>query len=179
MNKLLSFILLVFSMHSVTASDVQETLKAAKEGDAYAQFDLGFMYVNGKGVAQDNKQAYIWFKKSADQGNASAQSRLCAMYIHSKGVQQDYSKAAVWCEKSAKQGHDYAKFDLGTMYINGDGVPQDYKKAYMWFSLVQYDGLDISQSMALIASKMTPEEINIAKDMSKLCLESSYSECDK
>ena len=32
----------------------------AKQGNAMAQFDLGFMYANGQGVPQDYVLAYMW-----------------------------------------------------------------------------------------------------------------------
>ncbi|HHQ4701489.1 TPA: hypothetical protein ACSP83_004108, partial [Aeromonas veronii] len=36
---------------------ISEVQKAAEQSDAKAQFLLGSMYVQGKGVAQDDKQA--------------------------------------------------------------------------------------------------------------------------
>jgi TPR repeat protein len=35
--------------------------KAANQGDARAQFDLGNMYLSGEGVLQDDKKAYMWW----------------------------------------------------------------------------------------------------------------------
>jgi FOG: TPR repeat, SEL1 subfamily len=40
----------------------------AKQGDVDAQFILGFMYANGKGVSQNDMEAVKWFKKAAEQG---------------------------------------------------------------------------------------------------------------
>jgi len=53
--------------------------KAAKQGDADAQFNLGIMYARGEGVVQDNKRALFWFKKSAAQGHVGAQNVLDAV----------------------------------------------------------------------------------------------------
>ena len=39
--------------------------KAAEQGDAGAQFNLGNMYGKGEGVSQDTKQAIVWFTKAA------------------------------------------------------------------------------------------------------------------
>ena len=52
----------------------------AEQGSADAQNDLGLLYANGYGVAQDDKQAAYWYRKSAEQGNANAQSNLAFMY---------------------------------------------------------------------------------------------------
>jgi TPR repeat protein len=46
--------------------------KAADQGDAKAQSNLGTMYAFGKGVLKDYKQAVYWYQKAADQGYASA-----------------------------------------------------------------------------------------------------------
>ena len=50
--------------------------KAADQGDAEAQMNLGLMYENGEGVEQDDKEAVKWYQKAADQGDALAQHIL-------------------------------------------------------------------------------------------------------
>lgn len=42
--------------------------KAAEQGDATAQNNLGVMYTNGLGVGQDYAQAVEWYRKAAEQG---------------------------------------------------------------------------------------------------------------
>ncbi|WP_432760534.1 tetratricopeptide repeat protein [Neisseria lactamica] len=54
--------------------------KAAEQGNAKAQFNLGLMYANGQGVRQDDAQAVQWFRKAAEQGFADAQYNLGVMY---------------------------------------------------------------------------------------------------
>ena len=39
--------------------------RAAEQGVAFAQFNLGVRYVNGQGVARDPVQAYQWFSVAA------------------------------------------------------------------------------------------------------------------
>ena len=41
---------------------------SAEQGDAYAQYSLGYMYENGRGVIQDNVRALMWYNISASQG---------------------------------------------------------------------------------------------------------------
>ena len=43
--------------------------KAAEQGYADAQNNLGMMYVNGQGVPQDYAEAAKWTRKAADQGD--------------------------------------------------------------------------------------------------------------
>ena len=46
--------------------------KAAQQGHARAQTDLGAMYAGGAGVIQDWIQAYAWFDVAAASGNRDA-----------------------------------------------------------------------------------------------------------
>jgi TPR repeat protein len=98
-----------------------------------AQYNLGVMYKEGKGVQQDSKQAVAWFQKAVDQGFAAAQYNLGFMYRQGKGVQQDSKKAAAWWQKAAEQGLVEAQSSLGNMYGKGEGVQQDVKQAALWF----------------------------------------------
>jgi hypothetical protein len=63
--------------------------KAADQGDADAQNNLGAMYGNGEGVAKDDAEAVKWFRKAADQGNASAQLNLGMRYDNGWGVAEN------------------------------------------------------------------------------------------
>ncbi len=46
--------------------------KAAEQGDASAQYNLGQMYARGQGVPQDYVQAYKWIFLADERGGASA-----------------------------------------------------------------------------------------------------------
>jgi hypothetical protein len=50
--------------------------KAADQGDALAQSNLGRIYGDGQGVPQDYVQAVKWLRKAAKQGHADAQFGL-------------------------------------------------------------------------------------------------------
>ena len=67
--------------------------KAADQGVASAQYNLGGMYYRGEGVAQDYTQALFWYRKAADQGDAYAQYNLGGMYDRGEGVAQNFVQA--------------------------------------------------------------------------------------
>ena len=46
--------------------------KAAKQGHASAQLNLGVMYVTGSGVLRDNQRAYMWWNLSSYNGSEKA-----------------------------------------------------------------------------------------------------------
>ncbi|MDP7628350.1 MAG: SEL1-like repeat protein [SAR202 cluster bacterium] len=45
---------------------------AAEQGYAFAQYNLGLMYANGRGVPQNNVRAYVWWSVAAAQGHEDA-----------------------------------------------------------------------------------------------------------
>ena len=55
--------------------------RAAELGNPVGQSGLGFMYLYGKGVAQDFKRAVKYFALSADQGWVDGQLQLGNMFF--------------------------------------------------------------------------------------------------
>ncbi len=83
--------------------------KAAKQGDAQAQHNLGVMYQTGMGVPEDDAEAVKWFRKAAEQGYANAQLNLGTRYATGEGVPEDYVRAFAWFNLAAAQGVENAK----------------------------------------------------------------------
>ncbi len=106
--------------------------QSAEQGNANAQYNLGNIYYDGKGVSKDYKHAYNWYQKSAEQGNASAQYSLGWMYANGEGVAEDDKQAVSWYRKSAEQGNAHAQLGLGMMYFTGYGISRDLNKALYW-----------------------------------------------
>ena len=107
--------------------------KAAVQGYADAQYNLGDMYYLGRGVPQDYAEAMKWYRKAATQGHAWAQISLGGMYHDVRGVPKDYAEAMKWYRKAAAQEHDSAQYILGNMYRLGLGVPKDDAEAVRWY----------------------------------------------
>ena len=142
--------------------------KAAEQDDADAQAFLGWCYDKGQGVSKDYTEAVKWFRKAAEQGVADAQSRLGFCYAKGQGVPQDYAEAVKWCRRAADQGLPYAEGLLGGMYDAGKGVPQDYVEAYKWSNLAAAQGFETAATNRdEIASRMTPEQIAEAQELSR------------
>ena len=103
----------------ITAEDSEKALKAlrqkAENGDAEAQFNLGYMYANARLVQQDNARAAAWYRKAADQGHANAQNSLAEAYATGRGVPRDDAQAVAWYRAAAERGHPNAQFRLGVV----------------------------------------------------------------
>ena len=105
----------------------------AEQGDAEAQSKLGGMYLDGRGVTQDNVAATDWFRKAAEQGFAEAQCDLGFAYSQGRGVIKDETEAVHWYRKAAEQGNARGQDNLGVMYRDGRGVAKDDAEAVAWF----------------------------------------------
>ena len=87
-------------------------MKAAEQGDASAQFNLGVCYGHGEGVEKDYKEAFKWYLKAAEQGDASAQVNVGAIYCNGRGVEKDYVEAYAWLNISAANGNELGRSNL-------------------------------------------------------------------
>ena len=127
-----------------TALEIFQPL--ANQGYVPAQYSLGVMYQNGRGVIQNYTEAIKWYRKAANQGLDVAQNNLGVMYQNGHGVVQNYTEAIKWYRKAANQGLDVAQNNLGVMYQNGHGVVQNYTEAIKWYRKAANQGLDVAQN---------------------------------
>jgi uncharacterized protein len=88
------------------ATAFNEWKPLAQQGDASAQYNLGFMYDNGQGVPQDYREAVKWYRLAAEQVNSSAQTNLGWMYENGRGVPQDNILAHMWYSLGAVNGNE-------------------------------------------------------------------------
>ena len=95
-----------------SVSDLQPL---AVRGDSNAQYQLGAIFYQGKGVQQDYTQAFLWYRRAAQQGHADAQYSLGNMYLMGEGIKQDDYQARQWYEKAAEQGHEGAQHNLESL----------------------------------------------------------------
>ena len=115
--------------------DVSRLRQKGEQGNAEAQFELGFLYFSGNKVVQNFAEAVKWWQKAADQGVAQAQLDLGVMYQNGIGVARDVAQAVQWYRKAADQGHPTAQSNLGFMYQNGQGVARDLGRAIRWWQM--------------------------------------------
>jgi S1-C subfamily serine protease len=144
-------------------------LPLAEQGLVNAQYNLGTMYYDGKGVPQDHKEAVRWYRLSADQGLAKAQLRLGLMYANGTGVPQDYEEAVKWYRLSAEQGNSTAQFNVGSTYLFGSpGTTQDDVQAYKWFNLAESNGNENGSVLReIVEASMSPSQISQAQEMAR------------
>ena len=133
--------------------------KAAEQGHAFAQNNIGLCYYYGEGVLQDYSKSFEWFEKGAEQGNEFAQINLGNCYYYGEGAKQDYTKAVEWYIKAAEQGNPEAQYQLGVCYIGGYGITQDYHKSIEWFTKAAEQGHEAAKNnLRELTEKASPHK---------------------
>jgi cell division septation protein DedD len=118
----------------------KEFKRLADAGNPRAQYNLGVMYLSGRGVEQDFVAAAEWHRKAAEQGLAEAQHGLGTMYYRGDGVTQDFIEAAKWFRLAAEQDLPNAQFNMSVMHFNGQGVRKDSLEVVKWISMAAANG---------------------------------------
>ena len=110
--------------------------KAAVQGHASAQSNLGVMYVNGHGVSKDYTEAVKWYSKAAEQGDASAQFNLGDMHANGHGISKDFVFAYMWWNHSASQGNESAKKnkDIVSKLMTEEQIAEAQKLSREWLA---------------------------------------------
>ena len=148
--------------------DLTETRRLAEQGDADAQYNLGYRYVTGIGVPQDRAEAVRWLRLAADQGHTQAEDFLGRMPpMGSQRATDNVAETELPAtlppatgqsprsgnpfrvpslRTDAEQGDADAQFSLGVRYDIGLGVPQDDAEAVRWYRLAADQGNATAQN---------------------------------
>jgi TPR repeat protein len=78
------------------ATAIREFKPLAGKGDAKAQFHLGEIHGQGRGVKRDLEEAARWYRQAAMQGHGEAQAVLGGLYAADLGVPRDFGRAYYW-----------------------------------------------------------------------------------
>ena len=156
------------------ATALREWQPLAEQGHARAQYNLGWIYRNGKGVSQNYKTAMKWYSLAGGQGDVYAQNNLGVMYYNGEGVSKNYKTAMKWHTLAAEQGDASAQYNLGKLYY----YLQDYVYAHMWLNLADHNGYDGADSKRKrITIKMTASQIEKAQALAVECVRKEYKGC--
>jgi localization factor PodJL len=117
---------------------------AAQKGDPSAEFEVAARFAEGRGIAQDFKQAIVWYQRSAQRGFAPAQYRLGTLFERGIGIKADPARAKIWYGRAAEQGHVKAMHNLAVLNAGRD-QSADYAVALQWFTAAAERGLADSQ----------------------------------
>jgi TPR repeat protein len=142
-----------------TARYRRDAERAAEQGNALTQNNLGEAYKVAWGVEKSLARAAFWYRKAAEQNYARAQNHLGYAYENGEGVPKDSAEALRWYRKAADQGYRTAQVNLGKAYLHGlSGVARNTAEALKWFRKTAESGQpeDLNQLAWVLATYNDP-----------------------
>jgi TPR repeat protein len=93
----------------------------AEFGDADAQYNIGWMYLNGYGLRVNDGLALEWWQKASSQGHSDASFSIGMLYSMGEGqVPKDSNKAIDYYLLALEDGHEDAITMLQSMMLRND-----------------------------------------------------------
>jgi len=131
------YLLIALMAAPLEASDVSDAINAmragnfaeaycvlkpyAESGDAEAQYNIGWMYLNGYGLMMNDSKALEWWKRASDQGYTDASFSIAMLYSLGEGkVGKDMDKAIEYYLMAVEDGHEDANMIIRSMLARDD-----------------------------------------------------------
>lgn len=135
MKKIFLLIFTIILANGVWAQEYSyQLLQKANSGDKNAQYDMGYVYERGYGVAENEAMAINWYTKAANNGHLKSMKRLGSLYL-----QKDPNLAISWWGKAARTGDVQSMTNLGYIYAYGiadrNDFSTDYAKSLYWYEM--------------------------------------------
>lgn len=93
----------------------------AEDGDADAQYNIGWMYLNGYGLRVNDSLALQWWKQASEQGHVDAGFSIGMLYSLGEGkVGKDLNLAIDYYLLAATKGQEDAISLLKSMMVRND-----------------------------------------------------------
>jgi TPR repeat protein len=131
--------LAAFSQKQYTVA-VEIWLPLAEGGHSGAQFNLGRMYDEGVGVAENDVIAVSWYQRASESDFAPAMVQYALALVEGKGGTVDTETAVVVMRRAAEAGDAEAQFQMGKFYRDGVVVQKDYFEAVRWYQAAADQG---------------------------------------
>ncbi len=133
----ISCLLIALMAAPLEASDVSDAINAmragnfaeaycvlkpyAESGDAEAQYNIGWMYLNGYGLMMNDSKALEWWRRASDQGYTDASFSIAMLYSLGEGqVKKDMGKAIEYYLMAVEDGHEDANMIIRSMLARDD-----------------------------------------------------------
>ncbi|WP_347253414.1 tetratricopeptide repeat protein [Leminorella grimontii] len=131
----------MYTDDEVLKSDLNQKIyyleKAAKQGSASAQYEIGYIYYRGGyGLRSDPEKGRDYFIQAYNQGNSDAAYSLYEYYTYRD--EPNTEKALKYLQKAAEQRHFRAIHQIAYYYYHGvePYLKQDYKKAFQFYEIL-------------------------------------------
>ncbi len=152
--------------------------QACEGGNLDGCYNLAIMYANGGGVRQDYTRAAELYRQSCEGGNADACFNLGFIYDEGLGVIQDYSLASSLYLQACANESINGCYNLAISYAIGRGIGQDLVLAHALVNLLNAQGFESAgETREMISQLMSPQQIDEAQALARICAVSSITDC--
>ncbi|MDH7514270.1 MAG: tetratricopeptide repeat protein [Bacteroidota bacterium] len=124
-----------------------ELIRAANQGDAVAQHELGMRYLLGDGFPADTGKAAYWISKAADGRLVYAEYNYGLMLLNGWGAEWNPFEAFRRIKSAATRGMLEARHLLGMLYTEDLIVPRDWVEAERWIRSAADSGYRASKEV--------------------------------
>ena len=147
---------------------------AARNGDAYAMYTLGKMYLKGVGVEQNATRSATWFSKASAAGISYAHYELAKMCRDGNGLDADeeyadslFKMATQTLQQQEKfLPNPYAQYILAAIYEYGLGVNKDMDLAKQWRNRAETGVEPEEEAMLEDGELISPRPLSITTPVS-------------
>ena len=119
---------------------IHQLLEQAQSENSIAKYLLGYCYLKGFMVKQNQVKAFQLIKPLADEKYDEAQYILTDFYINGWGTTKNYNRAITSLQKAADQGNSAAIMRLADTLVEGKIYTKDIKKAHVLYNVASVMG---------------------------------------
>jgi len=147
------------------AAAAEHFRRAADAGHAWAQYNLGHMYLDGRGLTRDRKLAYLYYSKAAEQQHDRAMNLVGRCLEEGWGTPRNLDAAADWYRRSAEAGYFRGQYNWAGMLLKAGR----FEEAAVWFERAAVGGTAaVRRAVAeLIARAGAPRALQVSPPISR------------
>ena len=130
--------------------------RAAKLGNAEAQYNYGYILEKGLVVGKNADSAFKWYLKSAEQGFNDGLYKMMMAYFNGIGTEKNYEKGFGYALKCAENNDITCMFNLVSAYQEGVGTDKNIEKMLKWAIKLakQIEPKNLTQSGYVTSSRL-------------------------
>ena len=117
-------------------------MKEARDGDPFAQHELGLRYILGNGFKTDTVLGVYWIKKAVDRNVTTAKFNYGIMLVNEIGVDWNPFEAYRNFKFAAEAGMPEAQFAYALFFLDNLVVNRNLSEAYKWTKRANKAGVE-------------------------------------
>jgi TPR repeat protein len=158
--------------------------KSAEQNFSDAEYNLGAMYEDGKGVTVDLEEAFRWYRRGAEDGSTGSMAAYARFLLNGVAGEPNESDGIKWLMRGADKEHPLSMYRLAKMIeenrLSSD-QSQDYDIMKLYRKAAEEEHVDaqFEYGLKLIAAERRQEGIEYLRKAADSDHEDAQAELDK